>query len=107
LKATAKTTGANMNAQPIVCEACGQPVLVRSELPPLTPIQEKIFAAVRRRPGLLSAEQLREIVWDGPDGGPESRNTLFVHLAGLNQRLAALHIVVRSEGGKYRVRSVP
>jgi hypothetical protein len=94
-----------MGAQP-TCESCGQPVLMRSELPPLTKIQQKIFDAVKRRPGLLSAEQLREIVWDGPDGGPESRNTLFVHLAGLNQRLTALHIVVRSEAGKYRIRSI-
>jgi hypothetical protein len=78
-----------------------------TELPPLTPIQEKIFNAVRRRPGLLSAKQLREIIWDGPDGGPESRNTLFVHLAGLNGRLAPLHVVVRSEAGRYRIRSVP
>ena len=94
-----------MGAQPI-CESCGQPVIQATELPPLTLIQEKIFAIVRRRPGMISAEQLRQLVWDGPDGGPESRQTIFVHISALNGRLAPLGIVVRSEGGKYVIRAV-
>ena len=88
------------HSQP-VCEACGQPVLQRSELPPLTPIQQAIFDIVRKRPG-VSAERLRGLVWQGPDGGPESRNAIFVHIAGLNARLAPLGVTVRSRGG-YRI----
>ena len=95
-----------MGAQPI-CEACGQPVPVRSELPPLTPIQQRIFDLVRQHPGCLTAERLRGLVWDGPDGGPETRQTIFVHIAGLNRRLTPLHISVRSEASVYVIRSVP
>jgi hypothetical protein len=93
------------HSQP-VCEACGQPVLVHSELPPLTPTQQTIFDIVRKRPG-VSAEQLRGLVWQhDPSGGPECRNTIFVHLGGLNARLRSIGITVRSEGGSYRIRSV-
>src|SRR5262249_53025405 len=72
-----------MNHQPKICpqpiyEACGQPVLIRSELPPLTRIQQHILDAVKRCPG-ISAEQLRCLVWqDDPNGGPECRHTIFV-----------------------------
>jgi hypothetical protein len=91
-----------MNRQQPICEACGQPVLIRSELPPLTPIQQAIFDIVRKRPG-LSAERLRSLVWDDPSGGPESRNAIFVHVSGLNKRLAPLGVTVRSQGGGYQI----
>ena len=94
-----------MNRQQPICESCGQPVLMRSELPPLTPIQQRILDAVKRCPG-ISAEQLRCLVWqDDPNGGPECRHTIFVHVSHLNNRLAPLGIVVRSEGGGYQIRS--
>jgi hypothetical protein len=70
----------------------------------LTPIQQRIFDLVRQRPG-LTAERLRSLVWDDPSGGPECRHTIFVHISQLNRRLGPLHIVVRSEGGIYRIRS--
>ena len=96
-------TGAGMNAQPIICEACGQPVLVRSELPPLTPIQQAIFDIVRKHPG-VSAEQLRGLVWQhDPNGGPECRHTIFVHVSLLNKRLAPLGVTIRSQGGGYQI----
>jgi len=95
-----------MNRQQPICDACGQPVLVRSELPPLPPIKERIFDAVKRRPG-ISAEELRCIVWaDDPAGGPEDRKCLHVHVSQLNHLLAPLGIMVRSQGGGYRIRSV-
>jgi len=93
-----------MGAQPI-CEACGQPIVVPTELPPLTPIQQRIFDLVKQRPG-LTAERLRSLVWDDPSGGPECRHTIFVHISHLNNRLAPLGIVVRSEGGGYQIRGV-
>jgi hypothetical protein len=95
-----------MNREQPICDACGQPVLMRSELPPLPPIKEKIFTAVRRRPG-ISAEELRCVVWaDDPNGGPEDRKVLHVHVSQLNHFLAPLGICVRSQGGGYRIRSV-
>jgi len=61
-----------------VCEACGQPIVIPSELPLLTPIQQRIFDLVKRRPG-ITAEGLRNFVWQNdPNGGPECRHTIFV-----------------------------
>jgi hypothetical protein len=101
LKTPAKNTGAIMNQTQPICEACGQPVLIRSELPPLTPIQQAIFDIVRKRPG-VSAERLRSLVW-GASGGPESRSAIFVHVSGLNKRLAPLGVMIRSQGGGYQI----
>jgi hypothetical protein len=60
---------------------------------------------VRNHPG-IGAEALRCIVWDGPDGGPESRKVLHVHVCQLNQRLAPLGLMVRARGSEgYQIRS--
>jgi hypothetical protein len=92
-----------MNRQQPICESCGQPVLVQPELPPLPPTKQRILDAVRRRPG-ISAEELRCVVWaDDPNGGPEDRKCLHVHVAQLNALLRTLGIMVRSAGGGYRV----
>jgi DNA-binding transcriptional regulator YdaS (Cro superfamily) len=70
----------------------------------LPPIKQRIYDAVRRRPD-ISAEQLRCIVWaDDPNGGPEDRKCLHVHVAQLNVLLRPLGVMVRSAGGGYRVR---
>jgi hypothetical protein len=62
---------------------------------------------VRRRPG-VSADTLREIVWaDDPNGGPEDRKVLHVHIHQLNRLLAPCGIVVRAPfgvGAGYRIR---
>jgi len=89
--------GGTVRQQPI-CEACGQPVLVRSELPPLPPIKQRILETVKRRPG-ISTEELRCIVW-------ADRKCLHVHVSQLNHLLAPLGIMVRSQGGGYCIRSV-
>ena len=96
-----------MTRQQPVCESCGQPVIVSSELPPLPPIKQRILDAVRRRPG-ITAQELRDWVWaDDLDGGPlTDTKCLHVHVAQLNALLRPLGIVVRSEGGGYRIRSV-
>ena len=73
-------------------------MLVRSELPPLPPIKQRIFDAVTRRSG-ISAEELRCIVW-------ADRKCLHVHVSQLNHLLAPHGIMVRSQGGGYRIRSV-
>jgi hypothetical protein len=96
-----------MNRQQPICESCGQPVLVRSELPPLPPIKQRIFDAVKRRPG-ISAEELRGVVWaDDLNGGPEDRKVLHVHVSQLNQLFAPFGIMVRSQGGGYQIRNAP
>jgi hypothetical protein len=82
------------------CPACGQP------LPLLTPIQRRILEAVRRRPG-VDSETLRAIIWDGPNGGPECRKTIHVHISKMNRRLAAHRLRVRgSLSDGYRIEAV-
>ena len=85
-----------------ICSHCGQPIVppVRN----LTPIKRRILDAVKRRPG-ISAQELRSIVWDDPSGGPECRHTIFVHISQLNHVLALYGLMMRSEGGGYRIRA--
>jgi hypothetical protein len=88
-----------------ICSHCGQPI------PPtglrLPPIKARIYEAVQRHPD-IGAEELRCLVWaDDPNGGPEDRKVLHVHVAQLNDLLAPHGVMVRSQGGAYRVRSVP
>jgi hypothetical protein len=73
-------------------------------IPDLPPTKARILEIVRRRPG-ISAESLRSLVWNDPSGGPEDRKVLHVHVSQLNRLLAERGIVVRSEGGGYRIRS--
>jgi len=73
------------------CPTCGAPI-VSAELT-LPPIKKCILDAVRRRPG-ITAEQLRGIVWArDPNGGPECRHALYVHIYSLNKLLAPLGAV--------------
>jgi hypothetical protein len=72
--------------------------MVPAELP-LPPIKRRILEAVRRHPG-ISAEDLRALVWaDDPNGGPENRKVLHVHVYQLNRLLIPLGIVVRAPNG--------
>jgi hypothetical protein len=65
------------------CQHCGQPLLQQDEIP-LTPLKGRILARIRRRPG-VSAEVLRGLVWaDDPNGGPEDRKVLHVHINQAN-----------------------
>jgi hypothetical protein len=84
-----------------VCAHCGQPI------PPtglrLPPTKRRIYDAVQRRPD-ITAEGLRCVVWaDDPSGGPEDRKVLHVHVSQLNQLLAPHGVMVRSQGGGYRI----
>ena len=88
-----------------ICSHCGQPI------PPtglrLPPIKQRILETVQSHPD-ISAEALRCLVWaDDPNGGPEDRKVLHVHVSQLNQLLAPHGIVVRSQGGGYRIRVSP
>jgi hypothetical protein len=97
--------GALSNAESTICPCCGQPVL--PEGLSLPPIKRRILDAVQRHPG-ITAEHLREIVWQAdPNGGPEDRKVLHVHIHQLNQRLAPYGVMVRAPkgaGAGYRVR---
>jgi len=88
-----------------VCPTCQQ--VIPPEGLRLPRIKRIIFEAVQRRPD-ISAAELRDIVWaDDPNGGPEDRKCLHVHVSQMNRLLAPHGIMVRSQGGGYRVRSAP
>jgi hypothetical protein len=87
------------------CPTCGQPLPPEEELK-LPKIKRRIYDAVKRRPG-IGAEELRCVVWaDDPNGGPEDRKVLHVHVSQLNHLLAPFGIVMRSQGGGYQIRNV-
>jgi len=84
-----------------ICPHCGQPVVSTGLT--LPPTKRRILDAVRQRPG-VDAERLRTLVWqDDPNGGPECRHTLYVHINQLNCRLAVLGIAVRGGSAGYRI----
>jgi hypothetical protein len=90
---------------PKTCSSCGQPIAPTGLR--LPPIKARIYEAVKRCPG-ISAEELRCTVWaDDPNGGPEDRKCLHVHVWQLNSQLRPLGIMVRAQNGGYRIRSVP
>jgi len=95
-----------MNQRLNTCSQCGQVIPPSGLLHELPPTKRKIFELVQRHPD-ISAERLRDLVWaDDPNGGPECRHTIFVHVSQLNDLLASHGICVRSEGGGYRIRQV-
>jgi hypothetical protein len=65
----------------------------------LPPIEQRIFNAVKERPG-ITAEELRAVV------PGESRHMIFVRISRLNSALAVDHLMMRSEGGGYQIRTV-
>jgi hypothetical protein len=80
-----------------VCPACGQ-TCVPPELV-LPRVKRRILEAVQRCPG-ISAEGLRNSVWsDDPNGGPECRHGIHVHIHQLNRRLEPFGIAVRAPRG--------
>lgn len=80
-----------------ICPQCGQPIVPAGLI--LPPIKARILEAVHHRPG-IGAEELRGIVWaDDPNGGPEDRKVLHVHICQLNKLIAPLGIAVRARKG--------
>ena len=83
-----------MKAMAQTCSECGQPTLPESAIA-LPHIKQTIFNAVRKCPG-ISAERLRGLVWaDDPNGGPEDRKVLHVHVSQLNALLRPHGLQVR------------
>ena len=74
-------------------------MIISAEEFQLPPIKRRIFDAVAKSPG-ISAERLREIVWaDDPNGGPEDRKCLHVHVHQLNKLLLPFGLMVRAPFG--------
>jgi len=86
-----------------ICPHCGQVLLPRNSIP-LPPIKARILDLVRRHPG-IDAETLRTLTWaSDPNGGPEDRKCLHVHVHQLNEKLAPHGLRIRgSKSFGYRV----
>lgn len=87
------------------CPRCHQPIApARLQL---SPIKRRIFEAVVKHPD-IPAEELRALVWcNDPNGGPEDRKVLHVHVHQLNRLLAPYGLIVRAgkgAGAVYRLR---
>jgi len=84
------------------CPCCGQRLVPQGLVLPR--IKRRIFDAVRQRPG-IDAETLRGLVWAAdPNGGPEDRKVLHVHVHQLNRMLQSHRLRVRgSATGGYRI----
>ena len=97
-----KYPNTNNSTSTSTCPCCGQQLIPLDLV--LPPTKKCIFDAVRRHPG-IDAEALRGLVWAAdPDGGPEDRKVLHVHIHQLNQLLRLRGIRVRgSHSDGYRV----
>jgi DNA-binding response OmpR family regulator len=74
----------------------------------LTKTERRIYRALQERP--RSADELREIVWaHDPNGGPECRHTIYVHIRNLNRRLIASDEIVRpcEDERRYKIVKTP
>jgi hypothetical protein len=74
----------------------------------LTKTERRIYRALQERG--RTAEELRQIVWaHDPNGGPECRHTIYVHIANLNKRLAGVNELVRYDQGEghYKIVKTP
>jgi hypothetical protein len=90
------------DARLCICPTCGQPRVPEGLAS--TPTQNRLLQAVRHHPG-ISSEELRGVVWaHDPNGGPENRKTLHVHVNLLNHRLRAHGLAVRGScSSGYRI----
>jgi hypothetical protein len=74
----------------------------------LTKTERRIYRALQERP--RSAAELREIVWaHDPNGGPECRHTIYVHISNLNRRLVVENEIVRTcdDESRYKIAKTP
>jgi hypothetical protein len=58
-------------------------------------VKRRIFEAIDRRPGITADELMSVVYADDPNGGPDSRKCIHVHVAQLNRRLAREGMTIR------------
>jgi hypothetical protein len=94
----------------ITCPCCGGSGQIEEQAPvPLTPLQFKIYDAVRRsKHGLGSRALIDRVYADRIDGGPDNPiNTICQTIKNMNARLAVVgqrvHGTTRGVGSVYRL----
>jgi hypothetical protein len=85
------------------CECCGHPVVADEIERVLTPMQARIFKAVKRAGAAgVSSKDIMGIVYaDDPNGGPENTNIIAVVANQANKRLAPLGLKITASRGPW------
>jgi len=79
------------------CPTCGALTIPTGLILPR--IKRRVLDIVTRNPG-ISAERLRDLVWDfDPAGGAACRHAIYVHINQLNRKLRPYGIAVRAPRG--------
>lgn len=94
-----------------VCPCCGNPMPDDSVLGALTPLQKRVFSAIKRAGQAgVPGTQLMGIVYAGdPTGGPDNRNIIAVVAKQMNPRLERFGLKLvgkRGHGGFYVLRTL-
>jgi hypothetical protein len=105
--------GSHLHAVLAQCPTCAGTGTIAPAAPvPLTPMQFKIWDAVRRsREGLTAPEIAAQVYADRYDGGPlHAKTCIYLTIRAANRRLQAAHVAIVSttqhRGGAYRVRAI-
>jgi hypothetical protein len=100
--------------QPLICPCCGGAGTIEPAAPvPLTPMQFRIWEAVRQsRHGLTAPEIAARIYADRYDGGPlHAQGCIYATIRSANHRLQAAGVEItsstRTRGGIYKITQVP
>ena len=94
-----------------VCQCCGHPLPPDNVLQALTPLQQRIFLAIKRAgPGGIGSRDIMDIVYaNDPTGGPESTNIVPVVVKHMRDRLAPHGLAIRGRrgpGALYRLEKI-
>ena len=92
---------------PVRCPSCGRVIASALDDLALPRLKKRLLDIVSSRPG-IDAETLRELLWaDDPNGGPEDRKVLHVHISQLNNLLRPRGFQVRGHVSYgYRVEGI-
>lgn len=84
------------------CECCGHPLPDDSVLGALTPLQRRVFTAIKRagRAGIPSRELMDIVYANDPTGGPASTNIIAVVARQMKDRLAPFGLTLRGRVGR-------
>ena len=84
-----------------VCQCCGHPLPTIAVESTLTPLQARLYRAVKRagRAGIDAQTLMDRVYADDPNGGPESRNILHVARKQMAPRLASHGLTIASSRG--------
>lgn len=83
------------------CACCGHPLPDDSVLGALTPLQQRVFFAIKRAgsAGIQSTRVMDVVYAEDPNGGPENQNIIAVVAKQMNKRLARFGLVLRGRRG--------